>query len=183
MDNGPEIATARLRIGRMTVGDAEAFHGYRSNPAVHAHLSFVPSDLADSREFLRGFESVQFDTPDTWFQLGVYLADTGILIGDMGVHFLDSGSQSVEIGYAVAPQYQGLGYGQEAVGGLLQFSFETLGKRKVQASVDPSNEASIALLKRLGMTQESHHPSSLCFKGAWVDDMIFALLRKDWIKA
>ncbi len=166
----------------MTVGDAEVFHSYRSDPVVHAYLSFVPSDLADSREFLRGFEPVQFDTPDTWFQLGVYLADAGILIGDIGVHFLSSGSQSVEIGYTIAPQYQGRGYAQEAAGGLLQFLFETLGKHRVQASVDPSNEASIALLKRLGMTQESHRSSSLWFKGAWVDDMVFALLRKDWIK-
>jgi RimJ/RimL family protein N-acetyltransferase len=46
--------------------------------------------------------------------------------------------------------------------------------------VDPRNEPSVALLKRVGMRQEAHFRESLWFKGEWVDDMVFGILGSEW---
>ena len=89
-------------------------------------------------------------------------------------------SRQVEIGFTLAPEYQGQGFGTEAVTGLLNHLLGRCKKHRVFASVDPRNEASVALLKRVGMRQEAHFHESLWFKGEWVDDMVFAILESEW---
>jgi len=48
-------------------------------------------------------------------------------------------------------------------------------------SVDPRNTASMALCRSLGLRQEAHHVESYRFRGEWVDDVIFALLAREWL--
>ena len=48
------------------------------------------------------------------------------------------------------------------------------------ASVDPRNARSIALMERLGFRREAHFVESLWFKEAWADDVIFAMLEREW---
>ncbi len=98
----------------------------------------------------------------------------------MGVRFPESDSRQVEDGFSIVPAHQRQGYGTEAVKGLLGYLLGPLGKHRVFASVDPRNEASIALLKRLGMRQEAHFRESLWIKGVWVDDIVFGILRSEW---
>jgi RimJ/RimL family protein N-acetyltransferase len=50
----------------------------------------------------------------------------------------------------------------------------------VFASTDPRNLRAIALLHRLGFRKEAHCIESLWFKGEWADDLIFAILRREW---
>ena len=35
-------------------------------------------------------------------------------------------------------------------------------------------------MKRLGMRQEAHFKESLWFKGEWADDVVFAILAREW---
>ncbi len=49
------------------------------------------------------------------------------------------------------------------------------------ASTDPQNHASHKLLRTLGFRQEAHFRQSLWFKGVWVDDVVFGLLRGEWV--
>ncbi len=84
-------------------------------------------------------------------------------------------------GFTVAPEYHRQGFGAEAVTGLLEHLFTVLNKHRVFASVDPQNEASMALLNKIGMRQEAHFRQSLFFKGEWVDDVVFGILRSEWL--
>ena len=63
---------------------------------------------------------------------------------------------------------------------LLDYLFIVLNKHRVFASVDPRNEASMALLRSVGMRLEAHFRQSLFWKGERVDDMVFGLLRSEW---
>jgi len=38
----------------------------------------------------------------------------------------------------------------------------------------------MALCRALSMRQEAHHVESYRFRGAWVDDAVFALLAREW---
>ena len=80
----------------------------------------------------------------------------------------------------LAPTHQNQGYATEALQAVLEFLFVDLEKHGVFVSVDPRNEAAIALFKRVGMRQEAHFVESLWFDGALVDDIIFALLQREW---
>ncbi len=176
---GPEIETARLSLARLCAADAEALYGYRSRPEVCRYQSWEPRTLAEVVAFIESLRAVPFGSPGTWFQLGIRWRETGALIGDLGVHFLDDGAQ-VEIGFTVAPDAQGKGVGTDAVTGLLDYLFGPLGKHRAFASADPRNERSLRLLQRLGLRQEAHFVKSICFKGEWADDVVFAILASEW---
>jgi hypothetical protein len=47
--------------------------------------------------------------------------------------------------------------------------------------VDSGNAPSIALLERAGMRREAHSVESLWFKGAWADEGIYAMLRREYV--
>jgi RimJ/RimL family protein N-acetyltransferase len=175
-----EILTKRLKLDPLLAGDAQAFFEYRADPEVCRYQSFEPGALDDAQKFISGLQSVVFETPGTWFQLAIRLRESDLLIGDLGVHFIADDTRQVEIGFTVAPSHQGRGCGTEAVTGLLGYLLGALRKHRVFASVDPRNESSMALLKRVGMRQEAHFRESLWFKGEWVDDMVFGMLEAEW---
>lgn len=177
--DSPEIVTKRLRLSRFRESDAVVFFDYRSDPEVCRYQSFEPGSLDDAKQFISEQRAIQFDTRDTWFQFAIRRRETGLLVGDLGVHFLADDSQQVEIGFTVDPRHQGCGFGTEAVKGVLDHLLGPLRKHRVFASVDPRNKASIALLRRLGMRQEAHFRESLWFKGEWVDDVVFGILESE----
>jgi hypothetical protein len=42
------------------------------------------------------------------------------------------------------------------------------------------NAASARLMGRLGMRQEAHHGESYLFRGEWADQLVFAILAREW---
>jgi len=172
------INTDRLSIMPLGLQDKEVFLAYRGNPTVYQFQSWYPPSLQEVENFIRHNLTVIPNTNDTWLQLGVYLHNDA-LIGDMGIHFLEDDAQ-VEIGYTLAPEHHGQGYAAEAVKAVLDYLFFTLNKHRITASVDPANQKSINLLKKLGFRQEAHFRKSVLIRGEWCDDVIFAILEEEW---
>lgn len=173
------ISTNRLLIRPLTVDDAGAMFLYRRDPDVARFQSWQPESVEQTREFIAHTAS-QVDTAGTWFQLGMERISSRELIGDCGLHFPMNAPAQVEVGITLAPQHQGQGFALELLTAVLEFLFANLGKHRVYASVDPSNLPAVALLKRAGMRQEAHFIESYLHRGAWVDDVVFALLRREW---
>ncbi len=68
----------------------------------------------------------------------------------------------------------------EAMRAVLGYGFETMGLNRVEALVDPRNVASIAALRKLGFQLEGVLREDTCFRGWFLEDMCFPLLRRDW---
>lgn len=180
MTSPPQILTPRLSLSALRLADAPRMFAYRNDAEVSRYQGFTPATLDEVVRFVARNERTEFGEEDTWFQHGIRLRSDSRLIGDMGLHFV--GDRQLEVGFSVAPEYQGRGYGTEAVRGVVRFAFDELGLHRIFASIDPRNEPSGALLRRVGLRQEAHHRQSLWFKGEWVDDVIFALLRSEWLE-
>ncbi len=176
----PRIVTWRLALTPLVAEDAPAFFAYRSDPGVCAYQGFEPGTLEDARRFIDAMQKTPFGRPGSWFQLGIRLREAGQLVGDVGIHFLAEDDRQAEIGFTVASRHQRRGYGSEAVTGVLAYLFGPGRHHRVIASVDPRNAPSVALLRRVGMRQEAHFVKSLWFKGAWADDLVFAVLASEW---
>ena len=172
-----ELATARLRIDALRQADAEALFACRADPAVARYQGWCPADVAAAHAFIEA----QPPSPSRgWFQRAIRLHEDGALIGDLGVNLPEEDGSSVEFGVTIAPAWQGRGYASEAVRAVFDHVFGQLGRHRVHASVDPRNLASMAMLRGLGMRQEAHHRESLWLHGEWVDDVIFAMLAREW---
>jgi len=62
---------------------------------------------------------------------------------------------------------------------LLRFAFGPLGRHRVTAAIGPENEASIAVVKRLGFTYEGHLRDHVFTNGAWRDSLLYSLLEQE----
>lgn len=152
---------------------------YRADPGVARYQGWEAASVREVENFIRSLAELEPDSPGQWYQLGIALPD-GRLIGDCGLHTLHRDPRQAEVGITVAPAHQRRGYGVEVLTAVLGLLFDRLGKHRVIASVDPRNHASVALLGRVGMRLEAHHVEALWFKGAWADDLVFAMLRREW---
>lgn len=154
---------------------------YRSLPEVYKYQTWVPESATEVTRYITRTNISGFNTIDTWFQLGLYLRSSEELIGDVGLHFLLPDNEQTEIGFTLSPEHQGRGYAFEGVTAVIQYLFHNLEKHRIVASVDPNNTASIALLKKLGMRNEGLFKKSVRIRGAWEDDMVYAILRDEWL--
>lgn len=84
-----------------------------------------------------------------------------------------------QIGFTIAPGYQGRGYATEAARLLAGYPFAR-GKHRITACCDARNLASAAVLDRLAMRREGHLRQSTWAKGEWTDELLYALLHDEW---
>lgn len=63
--------------------------------------------------------------------------------------------------YAVAGELRRQGFATEAAAALMQFAFHTLRVRRIVATSERENEASLGVMRRLGMT--IHNNTELCW--------------------
>lgn len=174
-----QLQTKRLLLHRLTVPDADALFQYRSLPEVTRFQGFAPTSVEDAVRFIEEDICHEMNQPDTWFQLGIFLDEEKLLIGDLGIHFLPEESVA-EIGVTIAPGFQSKGFAKEAVRGVLNFLFDVLHKSKVVASVDPENIRSMALMAGIGFQLEGINKNTVFFRGAWTDDAVFEMTAKQW---
>jgi RimJ/RimL family protein N-acetyltransferase len=174
------IRSERLILRPVGIEDAEVLFGYRSNAIINQYQGWIPETVADVREFIQDKVCAIIDQPNTWFQLAIVRKDTGKLIGDVGIHFLEPDSLQAEIGCTLNFDQHGNGFATEALTETLNFLFRKLNKHRVIASIDPRNKKSIKLVERIGMRKEAHFRRSLWINNEWVDDLVYAILKEDW---
>lgn len=99
-------------------------------------------------------------------------------IGNVSVH--DAHYKRPELGYWLVPEYQGEGYGKEAVSLVVDYVFRQYDTPAVGAGVFPFNDASRGLLESLGFSEEGRQRKFMFVDGAHRDFVRYGLLRKDW---
>lgn len=177
-----EIKSERLLLRPITLDDAEAIFKYRSDAITNQFQGWIPKTFEDVYDFIENRVSSTIDVVDTWYQLAIIKKENGELIGDVGIHFLDADKKQTEIGCTLDKNKHGKGFATEALKETIHFLFNTLNKHRIVTSIDPENIKSIELVKRLGFRKEAHFRKSLLINGEWVDDLVYAMLREDWIE-
>jgi len=177
------LATVRLRLDALREDDAEALFRYRADPLVARYQGWRPARQAEALDFIRTQMQWSPSTRGDWVQRAIRLVDQGTLIGDLGLHIPVDHQESYEFGITIAPEHQGQGYAYEASRALFDYLFDTCDARRIHASIDPRNDASEALMRSLGMRQEAHFRERYWLHDEWVDDVVFAILAREWPEA
>ncbi len=174
------LSTPRLFLRRLRREDEDVFCSYRSLPEVARYQGWESFEPEDARRLIEDQEDAEPGVPGTWFQVGVVERATNVVIGDCGLHCLQDEPLQMEFGVTLAPGHQGQGYATEALEGLLEYVFVTLGMHRVFAITGDENQAAASLFRRLGFRQEAHHIEHRWYKGHWESEFVFALLRREW---
>ena len=174
-----KLETERLTLRPITLDDKNEVFEYRSNSDANKYQGWIPTNILDVETFI-GKLSEQINEPGTWFQFVIIENQSQKIIGDLGVHFFDTEGKQAELGITLNKDFQNKGYATESVKRVVDYLFKDLGKHRIITSIDPENKSSIRLVERIGFRKEAHFIESLLVNGKWADDLIYAMIEKDW---
>ncbi|WP_087018609.1 GNAT family N-acetyltransferase [Thaumasiovibrio subtropicus] len=164
------LETQRLRIRPTTHSDLPALYAYLSLEDVTPFLPGGVHSLDDVK--------VLIDKPYP-HTFSITLLN-GRLIGHLLFHpwFV---KETYELGWVIAPKYQGKGYASEAARAAMDYGFSEMRLHRIIATAQPENPASWRVMEKIGMRKEAH--SKQCLPqpdGTWWDEVFYALLREEW---
>ncbi|ADG77563.1 GCN5-related N-acetyltransferase OS=Tsukamurella paurometabola (strain ATCC 8368 / DSM / CCUG 35730 / CIP 100753 / JCM 10117 / KCTC 9821 / NBRC 16120 /NCIMB 702349 / NCTC 13040) OX=521096 GN=Tpau_0930 PE=4 SV=1 [Tsukamurella paurometabola] len=88
-----------------------------------------------------------------WITGAILDTDRDLVVGRAGYHGPPDGNGTVEIGYAVDPEYRRRGYARAALEFLLARAGSDPSVRTVRATVSPDNTASSSLIAQYGFVE------------------------------
>jgi RimJ/RimL family protein N-acetyltransferase len=176
----------RVIVRPMVDDDASALHDAITESREHLRPWMPWSDghrsLDDTRHYIR-------TTVGNWilrteFSMGIFLRDTGAVLGGMGLHIGNWDIPAFEIGYWLRKSAEGHGYVSEAARLLTTFAFEGLGAQRLVIRCDDRNSRSAAVPQRLGYVLEGTlRRADLDPEGHIRDILVFAMIREDYERA
>lgn len=179
------ISTSRLVLRPYAVADIDDYLAYYSRDDVTRFLLHGPITRQEAEKRLLSRETATgLNADGDLLVLAIELRETADaparVVGDVDMQLKSAVNAQATIGWALHPDVHGLGYAVEAASALLDLAFTEAGVHRVYAELDPRNEASATLCRRLGMRHEAHFVDELFFKGAWGDTDIYAILDSEW---
>jgi RimJ/RimL family protein N-acetyltransferase len=164
------LSTERLVLRPVTADDHAALLAHWTQPAVRQFLfdgaALSPAEVAETIEestgdfAARGYGIWIIELgSETGLAGAASPAGTASLAGTAGLRPLEDAG--LEIFYSLAPGAWGHGYATEAAQAVVEYGLGPLGLPEVLAEVDEDNTASVAVVKRLGMTPYAVVPGVL----------------------
>ncbi len=176
-----KLETERLIIRPIKLDDKSEIFEYRCDKETNKYQGWIPEKMEDVETFI-GNTAKKINEPDSWFQLVVIERQSQKIIGDVGIHFFDHKIKQVEIGCTLNKDFHNKGYATESLKRVIDYLFNDFHMHRIFTSIHPLNINSIRLVERIGFRKEAHYVESLFSNGKWVDDLIYAMIEKDWEK-
>lgn len=162
-----EIRTGRLRLRRARAEDAEALHAVLGDPRAMRYWSTPPhARIEETREWLERMMASPPEISDDFV-----VEHEGLPIGKAGCWRLP------EIGFILRPDHWGRGLAREALEAAIGHVFAAHPLPAIEADVDPRNQASLALLGRLGFSEVRRAKRTWKVGDEWCDSVYLALPR------
>lgn len=111
-----------------------------------------PQTLEEKTDLLKLFRS-EFDTGEN-FPYGIFSADETEQLGGTGLH-PRIGPGGLEIGYFIRASAIRQGLATETSAALTRVGLEVCGADRIEIRIDPSNEASFGVPRKLGFLEEA----------------------------
>ncbi len=181
MNSLSDIESPRFILRPLRVSDVDDVLAYQSNPDV---VRFIPWPVRDASMVSEALITAQHQSTlarqGDYLNLAITHRDDGRVVGQVNAMYVSEQDQCAEIGYVVSPAYSRRGYALEATTALISALFTTDKFRRVIATCDARNVASLVVLERLGLRCEAHFREDRLFKGEWISTYVFAVLRHEW---
>ncbi|HJR74669.1 MAG TPA: GNAT family N-acetyltransferase [Luteimonas sp.] len=176
----PQLRGPRVRLRGPRPEDADAVFALFSDPAVMRYWSRPPMTVRDEAMALISEIQEAFAERDKLNWVVVDKQDAAI--GTCTLFNFDARHRYAELGYALRSDLWGRGLAREAASAALDWAFRSLRLHRVEASIDPRNDASRRILERLGFDSEGVLRERYFIGDTATDSEIFGLLAEDWAK-
>jgi ribosomal-protein-alanine N-acetyltransferase len=117
---------------------------------------------------------------DRSYRFELFRRTDGAVVGGVSVLVpVRAHTQLGWLGYSIHTHERRKGYGVEAVRAVIEFALSRLDLHRVEAGIDPTNRASVALAKSVGLTREGRLSSAHFHRNRWIDLDVYATTRAD----
>ena len=179
--NMPTLTTERLLLRPMHPMDAEDMFDYAKRPEVTKYLLWREHEsISFTRDYLI-YVGRRYALGD-FYDWAIIDRESRKMIGTCGFTKIDTANNSAEIGYVLNPDFHRRGFGSEAVKRILKFGFEELKLNRIEARFMQGNEASLALMRSVGMTFEGYMRDLVLAKGSYRTVGVSSILRSEYEK-
>lgn len=173
----PNLTTDRLELNQISIEDADQLFELRSDKQVMQYIPRKPAEtIDDAIQLIHHFDEViHHNEKITW---GIYLTETQRLIGTIGYMNIYKERFRAEIGYLLAPRYQGQGIMSEALKRVIDFGFHEMQLHSIEAIIHPDNQESARLLEANQFIKEAHLKDNQYFNGIFIDSIIYSRINR-----
>lgn len=149
------LETSRLRLRNVTSKDADIIYDYRNNELCSRYQRGQTKDYDGIVALIDGHKNDVLST-DAPFMMGVALKDTDELVGEIVVM---PNEGTISMGYTFSYKHHRKGYAFEALKALTDMLHERFPEWDFICFTEVENNASMALLKKLGYKDMGYVPS------------------------
>jgi ribosomal-protein-serine acetyltransferase len=112
-------------------------------------------------------------------EIGLNVVFRGKVVGGIGLHEINRGDRSAEIGYWLAKSAEGRGLMTKSAARLIEFGFDELKLNRLVIKCVPENTKSRAIPERLGFTVEGVEREAGWLHTRFVDHVVYSLLARE----
>lgn len=171
------LESSRLLLRQIKPTDVNEIFAMRSNREV---MKYVPRPLCvtldDAMDLIKMIDKkLETNEGINW---AITLKGENTLIGFIGHYRIKWEHFRSEIGYMLAPAFQGKGIATEAIKLVVDFGFNDMKMHSLEAVIDPDNTASASVLQKNNFVKEAHFKENEFYEGKFLDSVIYSLLNK-----
>ena len=174
----PVLTTGAVVLRDLQLSDAASLFQLLTTEEVSRFISPPPTTVEGFERFIAWTHREREAGKYACFAVTLKGYDTAI--GIFQVRDLSSGFDTAEWGFAIGSQFWGTGVFENGAKLVLEFAFGTIGVRRLEARAAVQNGRGHGALMKVGAVQEGVLRQSFEKNGRRLDQVLFAILAKDW---
>ena len=165
------VRTQRIVLRLPESRDVDAIRKACVHPSTRWGIHVLPRPYRRRHavEFVKK-KRVQFRRREN-LALAIVLPESGELVGMIELTIHSARERRAELGYWIAPEHRGRGYGTEAARTMCKLGFGVLGLHRIEARALARNKASIRVLESAGFRHEGLLRSRTRVGNRWWDEI------------
>ena len=173
------IEGKNIQLRLFELDDAKTLFESMNNPKIAENLEYQRYySMEEEEEFIR--QSWQQAENNMGYFFAIIEKASSEMVGSVTLSQINLVNNSAELGIWIAEEFQGVGFGEEAVRIVLNFGFNELMLNSIKATVIDFNEKSRSLFAKVGMRETGKERESVMRNGAYHDVIWFDMLKKEF---
>jgi ribosomal-protein-alanine N-acetyltransferase len=177
----PVLTGAVATLRELRLSDAPALLAMLSTEEVSRFISPPPTTVEGFERFIAWTHRERAAGNYICYAVVPHNMDTAI--GIFQVRQLEPGFDTAEWGFAIGSAFWGSGVFVDAATLVVDFAFEIIGTRRLEARAATGNGRGNGALRKIGAVQEGVLRKSFLRNGEYLDQILWTLLADDWRRA
>lgn len=171
-----KFETQAMLLRKIELTDAPVLFSYWSDQTVARYMNIKPFEkLEQACEMISLLN--QLAEQEQAVRWAIVRKIDQLVLGTCGFNNWDKENQRAEIGYELGQKFWRQGIMTEVLSRMIAYGFYKMELNRIQALVEPANEASLHLLRKLGFQEEGVLRQYERVKEQYIDLTMVALLK------